>query len=160
MFASEADYHAYIDSLEAQNFNIYDTYITEYVSMDVSEAVSSDENPYLTPTALFSQGGKTETTATAAEPADAETETTTETTEAVAVPDDTCDHHRLYPYRARGEGRHLSGGVLHESASGKQAASDRRDRRFVRALPRALHLSSVRGGTQRGRGGHPSQLGG
>ena len=89
VFASEADYHAYIDSLEAQNFNIYDTYITEYVSMDVSEAVSSDENPYLTPTALFSQGGKTETTATAAEPADAETETTTETTEAVAVPDDT-----------------------------------------------------------------------
>ena len=89
VFASEADYYAYIDSLEAQNFNIYDTYITEYVSMDVSEAVSSDENPYLTPTALFSQGSKTETTATAAEPSDAETETTTETTEAVAVPDDT-----------------------------------------------------------------------
>ena len=89
VFASEADYYAYIDSLEAQNFNIYDTYITEYVSMDVSEAVSSDEDPYLTPTALFSQGGKTETTATAAEPSDAETETTTETTEAVAVPDDT-----------------------------------------------------------------------
>ena len=147
VFASEADYYAYIDSLEAQNFNVYDTYITEYVSMDVSEAVSSDENPYLTPTALFSQGGKTETTATAAEPSDAETETTTETTEAVAVPDDTSGtqhetgevhayisyqrfdyahvtHHRLYPYRARGEGRHLSGGVLHESASGKQAASD------------------------------------
>ena len=62
VFASVEDYQDYVDSLQKQNFNVYDAYITEYTTADEASSGSQTESS-------FSEELVTDDTAVQTEPA-------------------------------------------------------------------------------------------